>query len=277
MPVLRCLTLNLWGAEPPLEAAHGPDRRGHRDAGARRGRAAGGPRLPRPAQPGRDAGRGPPGCTRSSRRRWPFAAGTRGWRSCRGRPSWPTSRASCRTPPPRSAGSCCRPRSTVGDAPVWVHTTHLNYRLHHGREREDQVMAIDDGGGQRARQRAPDPDGRLQRPARVRRDPLAERPDHARRAAHVCYQDAWARLPPGRAGLDLGVGQPLHRGAGLPAARPPPRLHLRHARAARRARAHPDCRIVFDSPTDGVFASDHYGVLAEMQIAADPGPPRAVA
>src|SRR5688572_23089807 len=29
-------------------------------------------------------------------------------------------------------------------APVWVHTTHLNYRLQHGRQREDQVMAVEE-------------------------------------------------------------------------------------------------------------------------------------
>ena len=32
-----------------------------------------------------------------------------------------------------------------------------------------------------------------------------------------------------------------------------------------------DCRMVFDKPTaGGVFASDHFGVLADVQIVADP-------
>ena len=32
-----------------------------------------------------------------------------------------------------------------------------------------------------------------------------------------------------------------------------------------------DCRLVFDEPQDGVFASDHFGVLAEVQIPAGAG------
>ena len=39
-----------------------------------------------------------------------------------------------------------------------------------------------------------------------------------------------------------------------------------------------DCRMVFEKPTaGGVFASDHFGVLADVQIVADPVTAPAVA
>ena len=149
MSVLRCLTLNLWGAEPPLEAADAPDRRGHPATWPptwwRCRRCCEFPDLPNQAEtlaratglsfvfapghrlPGRPRGAG-----------HPVAAADR----------WPTSRGSCPTPPPQERRILLSAGLTVGDRTVWVHTTHLNYRLTHGRQREDQVLAIDDAGGQ---------------------------------------------------------------------------------------------------------------------------------
>ena len=161
---------------------------------------------------------GPPACPTCSRRRSPSGAATRGWPSCPGRRCWPTSRASCPTPPPRSGGSCCRPVLTVGDRTVWVHVTHLNYRLTHGRQREDQVLAIDELVA-----------SRKEIEPQILMGDFNARPesDEMRwmcglttlRERRTVYQDAWARLHPGDAGLDLGGGQPLHQGAELPAAR----------------------------------------------------------
>ena len=80
-----------------------------------------------------------------SPRRWTSGAATRGWPSCR----------ACRSPR-TSPGAAPRQRAVErrillsaglrpGDRLLWVHNTHLNYRLTHGRQREDQVLAIDDG------------------------------------------------------------------------------------------------------------------------------------
>src|SRR6185436_14510941 len=90
----------------------------------------------------------------------------------------------------------------VGTAvgPIWVHTTDLNYRLQDGRQREEQVMAIDAAvsalGGERPQvvmgdfNATPDSD-------EIRwlcgRTTLAGR--------RVAYQDAWARANPGQPGI----------------------------------------------------------------------------
>ena len=77
---------------------------------------------------------------------------------------------------------------------------------------------------------------------------------------------------PGRAGLDLGVGQPLHH-ARWASCEPDRRLDYIFVTPERRdGRGRIlDCRIVFDKPdAGGVFASDHFGVFAEVQIVADP-------
>ena len=57
-----------------------------------------------------------------------------------------STRARCALPEPRPADarmllSAQRRRPTAG--PIWVHTTHLHYRLDDGVAREHQVLAID--------------------------------------------------------------------------------------------------------------------------------------
>jgi endonuclease/exonuclease/phosphatase family metal-dependent hydrolase len=148
---------------------------------------------------------------------------------------------------------------------LWVHTTHLNYRLQHGRQREDQVLAIDAAlatytgdapqillGDFNAR---PESDEmRFMRGLAT----LGGRRTH--------YQDAWERTHPGEAGwtwasINPGTG----RLAFLERDRRLDYIFVTPQRRDGRGRVD-DCRIVFDhADGDGVFASDHFGLLADVQ------------
>ena len=161
-----------------------------------------------------------------------------------------------------------RLETTAGS--VWVHTTHLNYRLQHGRERQDQVIAIDAAVSARA--------GDL--PQIVMGD-FNARPesDEIRWLRGLCtlegrrvhYQDAWERLHPGERGWTWSSANPYT--AALRFLEPDRRIDYIFVTTMRkdgRGTIH-DCRIVFDRPEGGVFASDHFGLLAEVQIPAGTG------
>ena len=113
---------------------------------------------------------------------------------------------------PGAAGVAVGRAAHWATAMLWVHNTHLNYRLAHGRQREDQLRAIDAAIAARSGEPA-DPAGRLQRPARVGRDPLDDGPDQPGRPAGALPGRLGA-VPPRRAGLDLGPVQPVHQPAG---------------------------------------------------------------
>jgi endonuclease/exonuclease/phosphatase family metal-dependent hydrolase len=150
---------------------------------------------------------------------------------------------------------------------VWVHTTHLNYRLHHGRQREDQVVALEAAVASRETETPQIIMGDFN--ARPESDEirwmsglttLAERRVH--------YQDAWARLHPGEAGWTWAAANPYT--AMLQFLEPDRRIDYVFVTARRRdgrGTVH-GCRLVLDQPaSDGAYASDHYGVFAEVQIA----------
>ena len=150
---------------------------------------------------------------------------------------------------------------------VWVHTTHLNYRLQHGRERQDQVVAIDGAVSARA--------GDL---PQILMGDFNARPesDEIRWLRGLCtldgrrvhYQDAWERLHPGERGWTWSSANPYT--APLRFLEPDRRIDYIFVTTMRkdgRGTIH-DCRIVFDQPQGGVFASDHFGLLAEIQIPA---------
>jgi endonuclease/exonuclease/phosphatase family metal-dependent hydrolase len=153
---------------------------------------------------------------------------------------------------------------------LWVHTTHLDYRLHHGQQREDQVLAIDSALGERAGGAAP----------QILMGDFNARPesDEMRflrglttlggRRTH--YQDAWERLHPGQAGWTWAATNPnTARLAFLEQDRRLDYVFVTPMRKDGRARVH-DCWIVFDRPSAaGVYASDHFGVLAEVQVTGD--------
>ena len=150
---------------------------------------------------------------------------------------------------------------------VWVHTTHLNYRLQHGLQRQDQVVAIDGAVAARA--------GDL---PQILMGDFNARPESdeirwlrglttlAGRRVH--YQDAWQRLHPLEPGWTWVAANPytevLHF---LEPDRRIDYVFVTTERKDGRGRIH-ECRVVFDRPEDGVFASDHFGVFAEVQLTA---------
>jgi endonuclease/exonuclease/phosphatase family metal-dependent hydrolase len=153
---------------------------------------------------------------------------------------------------------------------VWVHTTHLNYRLQHGRERQDQVLAIDASVSTRT--------GDL---PQILMGDFNARPDsdEIRWLRGLCnldgrrvhYQDAWERLHADERGWTWASANPYT--APLRFLEPDRRIDYIFVTTMRkdgRATIH-DCRIVFDRPEGGVFASDHFGLLADIQIPAGAG------
>jgi len=166
-----------------------------------------------------------------------------------------------------------------GDAGgLWVHTTHLSYRENEGNKREDQVMTIDEVVTGHANDKVqvvmgdfnatPDSD-------EIRwlcgRTTLGGR--------RVSYQDAWARTNPGQLGITWAKANAYT--ATMRWMELDRRLDYVFVSQRRRdgRGAVLDARVVLDTPEATpaglLCASDHYGVLVEVQVA--PGPPGAVA
>jgi endonuclease/exonuclease/phosphatase family metal-dependent hydrolase len=160
----------------------------------------------------------------------------------------------------------------------WAHTTHLSYRHHEGRQREDQVLALDEEVSARAAGAEP--------PSVLMGDfNTVPEADELRwlkglttlGGRRVYYQDAWdvARPGPGRGGEDDGGitwarENPFRARMGW--LRPDRRIDFVFVTAARRdgrgtVRA---AERAFDRPdADGIYPSDHYGVVADVQVAPD--------
>jgi endonuclease/exonuclease/phosphatase family metal-dependent hydrolase len=99
--------------------------------------------------------------------------------------------------------------------------------------------------------------------------------------ASVRYEDAWVMARPDDPGHTFTPRNPLVRGGQMPLER-----GRRIDYILIRSGSHgppldvDDCRLVFTEPVDGVWASDHFGVLAELRLpshrpghwADDPGP-----
>ncbi len=163
----------------------------------------------------------------------------------------------------------------IGAGELWVHNSHLNYRLAHGRQREDQLGAIDAAIGARSGE------------PQILLGDFNARPesDEIRwmtgltglGGRRVLYQDAWARCHPGEPGWTWARTNPYtNQLAFLQSDRRLDYVFVTPERRDGRGRVL-DCQIVFDRPSAaGVWASDHFGVLAEVQIAPDgDGPPAA--
>ena len=145
-------------------------------------------------------------------------------------------------------------------APFWVHTTHLSYREARGAQARGPG-AVHRRGDRRARQRQrAGRDGRLQRRPRQRRDPLADRHDHARRAAGRLPGRLGAREPVGSGGTTAASPGPARTPTSIWMhwLRPDRRLDYiftTPVRRDRRATVH-GARVVFDEPRrDGRRAS----------------------
>ena len=157
-------------------------------------------------------------------------------------------------------------RVAFDSGPVWVHTTHLNYRLAHGKQREDQVQAIDAIVAARAGDRPSILMGDFN--ARPEADEIRWlRGLVTLSGRRTYYQDAWDRLHPGELGWTWACANPYtERLAFLEPDRRIDYIFVTPMRRDGRATIR-SCRIVLDQPApDGTYASDHFGLLAEIQI-----------
>lgn len=171
---------------------------------------------------------------------------------------------------PREARILLSARVDHPAAPLWCHTTHLHYRLDDGVARERQVVAIDeavrgtdDGGVQLLCgdfNAAPEHDEiRFLRGLTT----LAHRRTH--------YQDAWLRCRPGEPGLTWSAENEQTRALrSLDIDRRIDYVFVTTRRKDGRGTLR-EARVVLTDRDEGVCASDHYGVLARVQVAPDPG------
>jgi endonuclease/exonuclease/phosphatase family metal-dependent hydrolase len=159
------------------------------------------------------------------------------------------------------------------DAPVWCHTTHLHWRLDDGLARERQVVAIDETVRAIA---VAEPEGLVQilagdfnaTPAHDEIRFLRGLTTLAGRRTH--YQDAFARRHPREEGHTWTMANPTLRGKGssLDMDRRIDYVFVTTRHKDGRGTVH-DARVVLDEQDGGLAASDHYGVLADVQIAPD--------
>jgi len=150
-----------------------------------------------------------------------------------------------------------------------VHDTHLNYRLHHGREREEQVKEIDAALATHADSVPQILMGDFN--ARPESDEIRWLSGLTTLGGRrTLYQDAWARKHPGEPGWTWSAANPgtailafLQQDRRLDYIFVTPERRDGRGRILR-------CDLAFDRPGDnGVFASDHFGVVADVQIAPD--------
>ncbi len=156
-----------------------------------------------------------------------------------------------------------------GQGSVWVHTTHLNYRLTHGKQREDQVQAIADGLAGKGSDSPQILAGDFN--ARQESDEIRFLRGLVTLGGRRTYfQDAWDRLHPGEPGWTWTRANPYTaRLAFLEPDRRIDYIFVTPMRGDGRGTVS-SCGIVCDRPgPDRVFPSDHFGLLAEIQV--EPG------
>jgi endonuclease/exonuclease/phosphatase family metal-dependent hydrolase len=157
-------------------------------------------------------------------------------------------------------------RLAVRGRPFWCHTTHLHWRLGDGIARERQVLALDEairalpsdlphvlGGDFNA---APDTD-----------EIRFLTGKHSLEGRRTHWQDAWDRVSPGDAGWTWARRNSATEWlAWLDLDRRIDYLFVSTEKRDGRGRVL-GARVCFDRPgDDGVFASDHFGLFAEIQI-----------
>lgn len=164
---------------------------------------------------------------------------------------------------------------------IWVHTTHLHYRLDDGVAREQQVLAIDHALRTLGRDKTDAP--------QILCGDFNATPDSdemrflrglttlAGRRTH--FQDAWLRLHR-EPGPGDGPAQGITWSSENELTRPLRSLDIdrridyvlvtsrkKDGRGTIR-----DCRVVLTDREDGICASDHYGVYAEVVTSASTSP-----
>lgn len=163
----------------------------------------------------------------------------------------------------------------TGADPVWVHTTHLHYRLDDGVAREQQVLAID--AAMRALGRDKDSAPQIlcgdfnATPDSDEMRFLRGLTTVGGRRTH--FQDAWLRhhrectAGDGHAqGITWSSENELTRPLrSLDIDRRIDYVYVTSRKKDGRATIH-DCRVVLVDREDGICASDHYGVLADVQV-----------
>lgn len=183
-------------------------------------------------------------------------------------------------PRPADARLLLSAQLPTAGGPIWVHTTHLHYRLDDGVAREHQVLAIDEAirGFGRGNTDPPQilcgdmnavPDSDEMRFLRGLTT-LSGRRTH--------FQDAWARLhrEPGPGdgpaeGITWSSENRLTRALrSLDIDRRIDYIYVTSRKKDGRGTIH-DCRVVMtEREGDGdasICASDHYGVMADVQVA----------
>jgi endonuclease/exonuclease/phosphatase family metal-dependent hydrolase len=160
---------------------------------------------------------------------------------------------------------------------VWVHTTHLSFREHEGRKREDQVLVVDEVVTAH----------KNDAPQVLMGDFNAvPHSDEVRwlsglttlSGRRVYYQDAWDMLQPGQPGYTWALANHYReRMHWLRADRRLDYVFVTPAHRDRRGTVH-EARILFDEPVvmpggERLFASDHFGVVVEVQFLAEPDEP----
>jgi endonuclease/exonuclease/phosphatase family metal-dependent hydrolase len=156
---------------------------------------------------------------------------------------------------------------------LWVHTTHLSYRENEGRQREEQVMAIDEAIA-----------GRKSDNPQVLMGDFNAVP-HSDEIRWLCglttlggrrvfYQDSWDVAHAGKPGYTWSRANPyIGNMSWLRGDRRLDYVFVTAQRRDGRGRVH-DARVFFDEPQvmpggDRLFASDHFAVVADIQLAPD--------
>jgi endonuclease/exonuclease/phosphatase family metal-dependent hydrolase len=263
---LRCLTLNLWGAELPLErrmqivaaglGALAPDVVALQEVREVPGK------LPNQAETIARAA----GYSHVFAPATPFGGGEEGLAILSREPILEHHALELPHAQPTERRILLSARLGSGQGSTWIHTTHLNYRLAHGKQREDQVLAIDAALANRDSDRPQILMGDFN--ARPESDEIRWlRGLVTLGGRRTYYQDAWERLHPGEDGWTWARANPYT--ARLAFLEPDRRLDyifLTPMRRDGRGTVH-DCKIVFhEAEADGVFASDHFGLMAEVQV-----------
>lgn len=268
MRVLRCLTLNLWGTEGPAEERFelvraglkelAPDvvafqevkEQGGETTAARLARAAGYNLVFADASPPGHAGD-----------RWGLAILARD-------PVVDHAATDLPDPEPGERRILLSARIDTDAGAIWVHDTHLNYKLQDGPNRERQVMAIARAVSERAGDSPQIVMGDFN--ARPEADEIRwMRGQTTLAGERACFQDAWARVHPLEPGWTWASANPYTKALQfLDLDRRIDYLFVTPERKDGRGRVL-DCRIVLDRPgAGGVFASDHFGLLADIQMTA---------
>ncbi len=153
---------------------------------------------------------------------------------------------------------------------VWVSTTHLHYRLGHGKQREDQVLAVDASLANRETDAPQILMGDFN--ARPESDEIRFLCGLTTLAGRrTFFQDAWALSHPDEPGWTWASSNPYTER--LAFLQPDRRIDyiFVSARQGDGRGAISGCRIALDRPTRaGVYASDHFALVADVQLSAGP-------